>query len=258
VLEIIVDQAAMQIVWDPTWNQWKHLLDAKADIQATFLQAGAYRMKDGEWNPVTWEKSLPSRIRVTLPADINERIEAARRRHHIFGQHADFFDRLRARIEKEPVAKSEIERLFDEVGIPGDFDAALITWQAGYDAFYYRELVKRARAVYLFRSEFIIELERAIAAERPESGYATYIFAKPTSVDAFLKLYIRSTKQDIRTNRNNAAERLGFIGRIAHGINPRALRNRLHAILGEVTSAVAEAPRGPEDTATSLQSGPGA
>ena len=251
-LEVIADQAVMPLLWDPTWNQWKHLLDVKVEVQATFLQTGVYRMRNGEWNLASRERSLPSRIKVTLPADINVRIEAARRTHHVFGQHADFFARLRARIEREPVAKSEIERIFGEVGIPGDFDAAQTTWQAGYDAFYYGELVDRARAVYLFRDEFIMELERAIAVERPESGYATYIFAKPVSMHAFLKLYMRSTKQDIRANRNNIAERLGFIGRIAHGVNPGMWLRRLHAMLGEVSKSASE------DTPTSLESVPDA
>jgi hypothetical protein len=231
-LELAVDQAAMPIVWDPTWNQWKHMLDAKADIQATFLQAGAYRMKDGEWSRVTWEKSLPSRIKVTLPADIGERIQAARRRHHLFGQHADFFARLRARIEREPVAKSEIERLCGDAGIPGDFDVAQITWEADYDAFYYRELLKRARTVYFFRDEFIFELERVIATERPELGHATYLFAKPANMDDILRLYSRTTKQAIRANRDNIAEHIGFVGRISHGIKPETWLETLRVFLG--------------------------
>ena len=231
-LEIIVDQAAMPLVWDPTWNQWKHLLDADAHVQATFLRTGVYRMKDGEWSLVTWQKSLPSRIKVTLPPGINERIQSARRRHHIFGQHADFFARLRASIEREPVEKSEIERLFGEVGIPGDFGAEQLSWQAGYEALYYRELSERARTVYFFRDEFIFELERVIAAERPESGYATYLFVKPAKMDDFLRLYARTTKQAIRANRDNIAEHVGFVGRISHGIKPETWLETLRVFLG--------------------------
>ena len=231
-LELAVDQATMPIVWDPTWNQWKFMLDAMVDIQATFLQAGAYRMKDGEWSLETWEKSLPSRIKVTLPADIGERIQAARRRHHVFGQHADFFVRLHARIEREPVAKSEIERLCGDAGIPGDFDVAQITWEADYDAFYYRELLKRARTVYFFRDEFIFELERVIATERPELGHATYLFAKSANMDDFLRLYARTTKQAIRANRDNIAEHIGFVGRISHGIKPETWLETLKVFLG--------------------------
>ncbi|TAM83457.1 MAG: hypothetical protein EPN47_04940 [Acidobacteria bacterium] len=231
-LEIIVDQAAMPLLWDATWNQWKHLLDATAEVRATFLQTGVYRIKDGEWTPVTWEKSLPSRIKVTLPPDINERIEAARRRHHIFGLHADFFARLRVRIEREPIAKSEIERLCDDAGIPGDFDVAQITWEADYSAFYYRELLKRTRTVYFFRDEFIFELERVIAIERPELGHATYLFARPSNMDDFLRLYASTTKQAIRANQDNIAEQVRFVGRINHGVKPETWLEALRVFLG--------------------------
>ena len=230
---IVADQAAMPLVWDPTWNQWKHLLGAKVGVEATFLQTGVYRMKGGEWNFVSWQKSLPSRIRVTLPADINEQIETARRRHHIFGQHADFFTRLRARIEQEPVAKSEIERLFAEVGIPCDFGAEQITWQAWYDHFYYRELLNRARQVYLFRDEFMMELQRAIAVERPQCGHATYLFTKPRSMENFLAAYASVARSDIRRNRYNIAERLGFIRRIGRGMSRETWMDQLRVQLGE-------------------------
>ncbi len=232
-LELVVDQATMPLVWDPTWNQWKYLLDAIVTVRATFLQTGVYRMKDGEWTLVTWERSLPSRIKVGLPGDIDERIQAARRRHHIFGQHGDFFAGLRARIEREPVAKSEIERLFGEVGIPGDFGVEQITWEAGYDAFYYRELLKRSRAVYLFRDEFIMELEKAIAVEKPELGHATYLFAKPANMENFLRLYAGTTKQAIRANRDNIAEHIGFVGRISHGTKPETWLESLRVFLEE-------------------------
>jgi hypothetical protein len=232
--ELLVDQAAMPLMWEATWNQWKHLLDATVEVQATFLQTRVYRMRNGEWNLVSRERSLPSRIKVTLPADIGERIQAARRRHHIFGQHADFFARLRARIEREPVAKSEIERLFGEVGIPGDFGAEQIIWQAGYGAFYYRKLLKHARKVYLFRDEFIMELERAIAIERPESGYATYLFAKPQRIEHFLSIYTTVTRDDIRRNQRSIAERLGFQGRVEHGTVPLIWLKELNRHLGEL------------------------
>lgn len=48
----------------------------------------------------------------------------------------------------------------------------LITWRADYDAFYYRKLSKRARRLYLFRSEYIFDLETAVIAERPQIGHA--------------------------------------------------------------------------------------
>ena len=42
-----------------------------------------------------------------------------------------------------------------------------------------------------------------------------------------------TTKDDIRRNRNNAAERLGFLGRVIHGTNPRAWLKELRQRVGE-------------------------
>ncbi len=63
----------------------------------------------------------------------------------------------------------------------------------------------------------------------------------------FLAVYARITKEDIRQNRDNVAERLGFLGRLIHGVNPRAWLQELKARLGEVVDyaeAVAIEPRG--------------
>jgi hypothetical protein len=78
-------------------------------------------------------------------------------------------------------------------------------------------LCRQARRLYVFR---VFELPRAIAVETPQMGPATYLFARPPDM-AFLLAYTRSTKEDIRQNRHNAAERLGFLGRIMHGVNAR-------------------------------------
>lgn len=50
----------------------------------------------------------------------------------------------------------------------------------------------------------------------------------------FLAVYASVTKEDIRQNRDNVAERLGFLGRLIHGVNPRAWLKELKARLGEV------------------------
>src|SRR5205823_8721862 len=88
-LEVILDQSAMPIVWDATWNRWKHLLGVKVDLQGTFVQAGKYRHQRGEWHLIMWETAVPSRIHVKLPPDIAEQIETARRSHHRFGEFSD-------------------------------------------------------------------------------------------------------------------------------------------------------------------------
>jgi hypothetical protein len=56
-----------------------------------------------------------------------------------------------------------------------------------------------------------------IVVETPQLGHATYLFARPASMEDFLALYVRTSKEDIRANRNNVAERRGFLGRIVHG-----------------------------------------
>ena len=55
-------------------------------------------------------------------------------------------------------------------------------------------------------------VEKALVIEMPQLGHATYVFAKPRSMEGFLGLYTRITKDDIRRNRNNVGERLGILG----------------------------------------------
>ncbi len=240
-LEILLDQTAVPLTWDPTWNQWKHLLGAKIGVKATFVHSGDYRHRAGEWHLVKWETALPSRIVVTLPGNIDEQIAEARKTHQRFGQFAEALDRMRLRIESAPIERADLQKLCAGLGLPGDFDVALISWKPDYDGLYYRQLSKRARRLYLFRSEYIFELERAVIVETPQLGHATYIFSKPASVTEFLSLYSRSRKDDIRHNRSNLAERLGFQGRLIHGVNPLPWVKELKAFFGEPVDYV-EAP----------------
>ena len=119
------------------------------------------------------------------------------------------------------------------LGIPGDFDVARINWQPDYDAFYYKELLKRARGVYLLGTEYIFDLERAVIVETPQLGHATYLFCKSVSMPEFLAIYSRVSRDEIRRNRGNVAEELGFLGRLVHGNNPRTWVKELRARLGE-------------------------
>lgn len=232
-LELTVDQAAMPLIWDPTWNQWKHRLAAKVEIHATFVHTGKFRLKSGEWQAVEWETALPSRLQVNLPVNVQEQIEEAKKTFHRFGQYSRAIEQLRVRIEREPVEKRELDRMLGQLGVPGDFDVAQITWQPDYDPFFYQQLAKRACRLFLFRDEYIFETPAGVAVETPQLGHATYLFAKPTSMRSFLALYTRFTKEDIRRNRDNAAAQLGFLDRIVHGANPRAWTSELRARLGE-------------------------
>ncbi len=232
-LEVCLDPGVLPLVWDATWNQWKHLLGAKAELKATFVQSGKYRRHDGQWELVNWETALPSRVEVKLPADIHSQIERARRAFHRFGQYSDALERILAYIAKAPIEKRELEHICGTLGIPGDFDVAQITWKPDYDPFFYQQLSRRARTFYLFRDEYIFDLERGVIIETPELGHATYVFAKPRSMTVFLADYARTTKEDILDNRSNVAERLGYLGRVVHGAHPRGWLKKIKAHVGE-------------------------
>lgn len=138
-----------------------------------------------------------------------------------------------------------LQKMCGDLGLPGDFDVAHITWRLDYDTFFYRQLCRRARRLYLYRAEYIFDLESVTVVETPQLGHATYLFTKPVDMSQFLTAYASVTKEDIRHNRDNVAEKLGFLGRLIHGVNPRAWLQELKARLGEVvayTEAVAIEP----------------
>ncbi len=232
-LEFWIDPAALHTFWDRTWNQWKHLLATKIDVDGTFVQTGKYRKRRGEWELVSWETALPSRLEVKLPADYQQQLDVARTSHHRFGQYSQALDQIRLHLEHRAVEKAELERMCSILRLPGDLDVAQISWRADYDPFFYRQISRRARRIYLFRDEYIFDVEKAVVVETPQLGHATYVFAKPRNMDSFLALYTKITKDDIRRNRNNAAERLGFLGRVIHGTNPRVWLREVRQCVGE-------------------------
>jgi hypothetical protein len=231
--EVFLDELLLPLSSDPTWNQWKHLVGAKFGVEGTFTKCGKYRLRNGEWQLVTWETALPSRIQISLPTELRNALDSAKKTYTRFGQYFDSIQGLRARIEREPLEREDLQRLCNEARIPSDFDIAQISWKPDYDSFFYNQLRKRSGKLFLFRDEYIFELERAIVVETPEQGHATYIFSRPGNLDLWVGDYSQTARDDIRRNRNNAAERLGFIGRVMHGRNPRTWLRELRAKIGE-------------------------
>jgi hypothetical protein len=78
-LELWIDPAVLHQVWDATWNRWKHLFGAKMEVNASFVKSGKYRWHASEWQLVTWETALPSRLEIKLPSDFAQQVEAAKR-----------------------------------------------------------------------------------------------------------------------------------------------------------------------------------
>jgi len=233
-LELWIDPAVLHQVWDANWNRWKHLLGAKMEVNTTFVKSGKYRWHRGDWQLVTWETALPSRLEIRLPADFKEQVEAAKRTYHRFGQYAAGLDKIRTLVERKPIEETEIDRMLAAMNVPGDFDVAQISWRPEYDSFFYQQLSRRARRIYLLRDEYIFELEKVVVVETPRLGNATYLFTKPQRMDAFLAAYTRVSKDDIRRNRANIGEKLGFRGRIIHGSNPRSWAKELRDRIGEI------------------------
>lgn len=232
-IEIVLDPVILPLAWDATWNQWKHLLPTKIGVEATCVASGNYHLRSGGWQLVSRLSALPSRLQLLLPADTTDQIQAAKRTYRRFGQYFAALDEIRSRLDREPLEKRQLDRLCSELGIPGDFDVAQISWKPDYDAFFYNQLRKRARRLYLYRAEYIVELEHAVVVEVPEIGHATYVFAKPAGMDAFVRLYATTTREDIRKNRSGIAERLGFLGRVMHGANARTWLRDLKLRVGE-------------------------
>jgi hypothetical protein len=232
-LELWLDPAALHTLWDRTWNQWKHLLGTKIEVEGTFVRCGKYRKRREQWEFITWETALPSRLELKLPPDFHLQIESAKIAYHRFGQYSRALEQIRLCLEHRAVERAELQQMCSELHVPGDFDVAQISWRPDYDPFFYRQLSRRARRIYLFREEYIFDVEKAVVVETPQLGHATYVFSKPRSMDTFLALYTKITKDDIRRNRNNAAERLSFLGRVIHGTNPRAWLKEVRQSIGE-------------------------
>jgi hypothetical protein len=127
----------------------------------------------------------------------------------------------------------ELGDLCRRLRIPPDFDIAQFCWKPDYDPYFYQQLKKRSQNVYLFRDEYIFQLPRAIVAEVPQLGHATYIFAKTDDVREFVRKYATTCRDDIRKNRNNVAEQLGFAARVMHGSSPHRWNRELQSRIGE-------------------------
>ncbi|MBV9084603.1 MAG: hypothetical protein JOZ62_18160 [Acidobacteriaceae bacterium] len=237
--EIYVDPGLLPLGWDPTWNQWKHLVGTKIGVSGAFVESGKYRHRDGEWRLVNWHLGIPSRLNIALPASAGDALRAARRAYRRFGEYHDAIERIRGRLEREPLDHRQLSELCRKCGIPDDFDVAQFCWKPDYDPFFYEQLKKRSINFFLLRSEYIFHLGRTVVAEIPQLGNATYVFARPADIGEFVRQYAEATRDDIRTNRGNIADRLGFVGRVMHGSNPRKWLQELRLRIGDTVDYTA-------------------
>jgi hypothetical protein len=232
-IELWLDPAVLYTNWDPTWNQWKHLLRTKIQVEGTVVRGSVYKERRGGYELVAREAVLPSKLEVTVPKDFQAQVKAAQDAYQRFGRFSAALAQVRRRLELCAIEKTELERICSKLGIPTDFDIAQISWRPDYDELFYRQLSQRARRLYLFRDEYIFDVEKAVVVETPQLGHATYVFSKPRILESFLRLYTRTSKDDIRRNRDNVAGQLGFLKRVIHGTSSRAWLKELSPHLGE-------------------------
>ncbi len=64
-------------------------------------------------------------------------------------------------------------------------------------------------------------------------GHATYVFSKPSNMEAFLTVYAKSLKGDIRKNRGNLAEKLGYLGRTVHNSDPHLWLKSMESFIAD-------------------------
>ena len=68
--EVVLDPVLLGMNWDQTWNTWKHLVPGRIDVNASFVETGQYRCRSGQWELITSLTALPSRVQVSVPAEI--------------------------------------------------------------------------------------------------------------------------------------------------------------------------------------------
>lgn len=217
-LEVSLDSSLLGGTrWDLSWNQWKHWLRSRIEVNATFVHTGKYQLHRGEWTLREWYTALPSRLHVELPGDIASDIERAKAIHALLGEHADAIARIRGEIEKQPVEHIQIQEWFDRIAASQHLRPQHVTWRPDYDLYYFEQLRKRSATWFLFQSEYLFIWNHVLISEVPQPGHATYVFARPSNVDAFMSRYSQVRREDVRTNRGNLATALGFVGRVVRG-----------------------------------------
>lgn len=219
--EVFLDPHSLTLQWDLTWNQWRQFIGRRIQISAECIRTGRFQKTAGAWDYSDWYTALPSRTTALIPDELRNDIENAQKAHQRLGRFQSDIEVLREIIRLQPTEAKELKRLCWDRGLPGDFDIRLVIWKPEFEQFYYEKLKRQATSTYLWRTEFIFELEHTVIAEIPQTGRASYIFKRPPSLEAWLSQYTRTSRADIRKNRANIAESLGFIGRVVHGKKPQ-------------------------------------
>jgi hypothetical protein len=210
------DSSVLPMQWTDEWNTWAHLALGSVTVKAMFWQQTRFRRTETGFQPKIWCQPFQSTLAVQNPSSIAPRFAAARAFWEHFHPHADIVALLRARLEQEAIEARQAAEWCHAHGVRSPVEARWINWEPDYEESFYRELAARARAVYLFRNEYLFAFDQTVVSEIPQAGHASYIFHPNTSLDAFLGSYAQTTRHAIRTRPKNARETLGYAGRIPH------------------------------------------
>ena len=217
-LEVWLDSGLLSgFRWDTSWNNWKHWLRSALEVDATFVNSARYRYCKGEWHVRSWWTALPSRLSLTIPETLQPDVERARCIHELLGRHSDFVHRVREQAQRQPVDASDVQSWLDRLGASSELRPECLCWKPDFEEYYFAQLRKRAVAWFLFREEFLFVFPGAIISEVPMPGHATYVFASPSDRETFLRVYERTSRNEIRQNAGNVASELGFVGRVVRG-----------------------------------------
>ena len=210
------DSSLLPMQWTDDWNTWAHLALGSVTVKAMFWQQTRFRRTEIGFQPRVWSQPFQSTLAVQNPSSVAPRFKAARAFWEYFHPHADIVALLRARLEQEAIEAQQAAEWCHKQGVRPPIEARWVNWEPDYEECFYRELAARARAVYLFRNEYLFVLDQTVVSEIPQAGHASYIFRPNTSLDAFLGSYAQTTRHAIRTEPKTARKRLGYAGRIPH------------------------------------------
>jgi hypothetical protein len=210
------DSSVLPMQWTDEWNTWAHLARGSVTVKAMFWQQTRFRRTETVFQPRIWSQPFQSTLAVQNPSSVAPRFETARAFWGHFHPHAEIVALLRARLEQEAIKAQQAAEWCQAHGVRPPVEARWINWEPDYEEVFYRELAARARAVYLFRNEYLFVFDQTVVSEIPQAGHASYIFRLNTSLDAFLRSYAQTTRHAIRTEPKNARTILGYAGRIPH------------------------------------------
>lgn len=233
-LEVWLDGGLLPgLNWDPAWNNWKHWIRSRLEVEATFVTSAKERVDQGERIVSKWSVALPSRLRITVPEGLGADIECARAFHDLLGRHSDLIRQIAAQIDSCPAEHCLVEKWFRDFNADPELRPQHVNWQPDYDEFYFEELRKRSKTWFLFGDEYLFAWHKILIAEIPSLGHATYLFLRPQNLEEFLAAYAKTARDEVRRNRGEVASRLGFIGRVVRGRRKMRWLNEVLTRAGE-------------------------